>query len=780
MIGEIVSHYRIDAEIGRGGMGVVYLAEDTRLHCKRALKFLHATVTPDSPNHVRLVNEARALATLEHHNICPVQEIGEHNGQTFIVMSYLEGRTLKDRMAEGPVPLAEALEISRQISAGLAAAHAKGIVHRDVKPDNVMLTEANGETGGPLRAVLMDFGIAKSRDTTLVTRTGTVMGTAAYMSPEQAKGEPVEAASDVWAVGVMLYEMLAGKRPFQGDIEPALLYAIVNVDPEPLVGADQKIPESVERVIGKALAKDRVSRYADAADLLVDLDRAAAGEAVKGRRLERRRRGPIVVAATAVMGLAMVALFVWPGFLSTTDAISVLAVMPLEDRSGEANQAYFSEGIADELAAGLSKIGALTIISRNSALQAKELYDSNREIGAKLGVDALIEGSIQRVGDRVKVSVQLVATDDDRLLWSDSYTRDMKDILNLQSEIALAVSSALKTELTPGEQEDLARDREITPEAFKEILLGRHYTSMATAKSTLQAREHFERALAIEPDLALVHVELVSMFHLNQQMAGLSPSAVAEKVRFHTRRAQELDPESADTYAAMALVAWHYDWDLPAAGKYFLRARELDPNMSMMDYAQYLNIIGRHQDALTQALHAATVDPLDSFMQANLAWRYNLAGKPEEALAEYARLQERDPEFWVGYWGHGLVLIDQGDPEAAVESLQKAVMYSEDALPAKPNYAYSLILAGRQDEAEAILEDLEKQAEEGYVAPYYLGVLYAAFGRNDEAFAAFDRAIEERDWLMFWLFPKNDPNIRGLVSDPRWPELVKKVGFSVV
>ncbi|MEN8008213.1 MAG: serine/threonine-protein kinase, partial [Candidatus Krumholzibacteriota bacterium] len=219
MIGETISHYRIVSEIGRGGMGVVYLAEDTRLHCNRALKFLPITVTPDSPNHVRLVNEARALAALEHHNICPVQEIGEHNGQTFIVMSYLEGRTLKDRMDEGPIPLGEALEISRQISAGLAAAHAKGIVHRDVKPDNVMLTEANGETGGPLRAVLMDFGIAKNRDTTLVTRTGTIMGTAAYMSPEQARGEPVSAASDVWAVGVMLFEMLAGKRPFQGDIE---------------------------------------------------------------------------------------------------------------------------------------------------------------------------------------------------------------------------------------------------------------------------------------------------------------------------------------------------------------------------------------------------------------------------------------------------------------------------------------------------------------------------------------------------------------------------------
>ena len=285
MIGETIGHYRIDAEIGRGGMGVVYRAEDTSLHCHRALKFLPTTVTPDSPEHVRLVNEARALAALEHPNICPVQEIGEHEGQTFIVMSYLEGQTLKDRMAAGPIPQNEALEISRQILAALAAAHARGIVHRDVKPDNVMLLKGGDKTEGRTRVMLMDFGIAKKHDSTLVTRTGTVMGTAAYMSPEQANGEKVDAASDVWASGVILYEMLAGERPFQGDLEPAVMYAIVNTDPAPLTGPGKDVPEPVERVVGQALAKDRKKRYADAEAMLVDLDLAAEGLTVKGRRL---------------------------------------------------------------------------------------------------------------------------------------------------------------------------------------------------------------------------------------------------------------------------------------------------------------------------------------------------------------------------------------------------------------------------------------------------------------------------------------------------------------
>ncbi len=777
MIGKTISHYRITEKLGEGGMGEVFLAEDTHLHCNRALKFLPATVRKDSPSHTRLVNEARALAALEHPNICPVQEIGEHKGQTFIVMSYLEGCTLQDHIAEGPFSLNEALEIARQISSGLAAAHSKGIVHRDVKPENVMLIEEKDETRGQLRAVLMDFGIAKNRESTLATRTGTIMGTVAYMSPEQAQGIKVDAATDAWAVGVLLYEMLSGQRPFPGESEPALLYAIVNTDPEPLTGGSQEIPESVERVIGKALAKDRGNRYADAAELLVDLDRAVAGEAVKGRRLEKRRRGPMAGAAAAVIGFVLVALFVWPGFLTTTDAISVLAVMPLEDRSEEADQAYFSEGIADELAAGLSKISALTIISRNSASRARELYDSNREIGSVLGVDALIEGSIQRVGDRIKVSVQLVATKDDRLLWSDSYTRDMRDILNLQSEIALAISSALETELTPQEQETLSKEREIDPEAFEEFLLGRHFSGLATAKSSEQAIEHFKRALAIEPDFARAHLGLSGAYSLHQQMAGLPVSAVSDSVRSHASRALELEPDLANSHEALAVVAFYYDWDLPTAGVHFARARELDPKLGMMSYAQYLNIFGRHQDALREAQLAARQDPLNPFTQANLAARYNYAGKPEAALAEIARLNEREPNYWIGLWTLGDIHIMHGNPADAVEPYWKSVVNSGDALAVKPAYAYSLILAGRLEEATAILEELEKKDKEGYLAPYYLGLMYAAFGRTDEAFAAFDRAYEERDWLMFWISSHLDPITRELASDPRWPELLQRIGL---
>ncbi|MEN8008380.1 MAG: hypothetical protein ABFS42_15330, partial [Candidatus Krumholzibacteriota bacterium] len=541
----------------------------------------------------------------------------------------------------------------------------------------------------------------------------------------------------------------------------------------------QEVPESVERIIGKALAKDRGNRYADAAELLVDLDLVIAGEAVKGRRLEKRRRGPIAGAAAAVIGMILVALFVWPGFLVPSDAISVLAVMPLEDRSDDPDHAYFADGVADELAIGLQKIGALTIISRSSASHAREIFETNREIGDQLGVDALIEGSVQRDGDRVRVSVQLVATDNDRLLWSESYTRDLRDILNLQSEIALAVSSALETELTPGEEESLSRDRQIDPEAFEEYLLGKHFYNLATAEGTELALKHFDRALAIEPDWAMAHIKMADSYHLNQQMAGLPVSAVSEKIMRHERRAIELEPDSAISQDLLGSRAWNTDWDLPAAGEFFARAREIDPNMDMMGYAQYLNVVGRHQEALVQAKHAARVDPLNGFYQANLAARYHQAGQSEKALAEIARLHEREPDNWVSLWIQGSIYIDQGKPADAVEPLRRAVVHSGNALAVKPVYAYSLLLSGRQEEAAAILDTLETMAEEDYLQPFYLGLIYAAFGRNDEAFAAFDRAIEERDWLMFWISPPLTPTTRGLVSDPRWPELLGRIGLPV-
>lgn len=783
MIGQTISHYRITEKLGEGGMGVVYRAEDTHLHCSRALKFLPTTVTPDSPDHVRLVNEARALAALEHNNICPVQEIGEHNGQTFIVMSYLEGRTLKDRMAEGPIPLDEALEISRQIATGLGAAHAKGIIHRDVKPDNVMLIENGGDTQGGLRAVLMDFGIAKNIDTTLVTRTGTVMGTAAYMSPEQAQGEKVESASDVWAVGVLLYEMLTGIRPFKGDMEPALLYAIVNMDPQPLVGADQEVPESVERVIGKALAKDKANRYADAGELLVDIDRAIVGEEVKGRRLARRRRGPLVGAATILLGLILIALFVWPGFLQTGDTISALAVMPLEVRGGEADQTYFSEGIADELEAKLSKISALTLVSSNSAARARERYGTNREIGAELGVNALVEGSIQLVEDRIKVSVQLVGTQDDRLLWSDSYTRDMRDILNLQSEIALAISSALEAELTAGEQEELAHDRQVDPQAHEAYLIGKSFVDRWSRESVEKGIGYLEKALEIDSDYAEAHAALATAHMYSVVVGGGWRAApeVVDEARAAANRALELDESLAEAHTALGVVSMIFDWDFERGEQELRRAIELNPSFAdaRTFYAALLRRLGG--DFLGEAIHqlelAIQTDPLDPFYRVHMIWSYLELGDTAAVNEEYRQLLDLNPEPILeaqGVLAESFIAWGEGRLEDTETGFDHCVELTERRHPDMLTFLGLFYEStDRHQEAMGILNELTTLAEERYVSPALFAEIHAEMGDIDQAFAFLEQAYELRCGYLFHLtesFPK-------LRSDPRWDDLVERVGL---
>jgi len=783
MIGQTISHYRITEKLGEGGMGVVYHAEDTHLHCSRALKFLPTTVTPDSPEHVRLVNEARALAALEHNNICPVQEIGEHSGQTFIVMSYLEGRTLKDRMAEGPIPLDEALEISRQISAGLAAAHAKGIVHRDVKPDNVMLIEAGGDTQGGLRAVLMDFGIAKNIDTTLITRTGTVMGTAAYMSPEQARGEKVESASDVWAVGVILYEMLAGKRPFQGDVEPALLYAIVNMDPEPLVGVDQEIPESVERVIGKALAKNRGNRYADAGELLADLDRAIVGEEVKGRRLARRRRGPMVGAATTLLGLALIALFIWPGLLQTGDTFSALAVMPLEVHGGEADQTYFSEGIADELEAKLSKISALTLVSSNSAARARDRYETNREIGEELGVNALVEGSIQVVEDRIKVSVQLVGTEDDRLLWSESYTRDMRDILNLQSEIALAISSALEAELTSGEQEDLTRGRQVDPEAHEAYLIGKSFVDRWSRESVEKGIGYIEKALEIDSDYAEAHAALATAHMYSVVVGGGWRAApeVVDEARAAANRALELDESLAEAHTALGVVSMIFDWDFERGERELRRAIELNPGFAdaRTFYAALLRRLGGDnlREAIRQLELAIQSDPLDPFYRVHMIWAHLEAGDVATVHEEYRQLLDLNPEPVLeaqGVLAESFIAVGEGRLDDAEAGFERCVELTKRRHPDMLTFLGLFYeQTGRHQEAVGILNELTALSKDRYVSPTLFAELQAAMGQVEEAFASLERAYELRCGYMVYLAASCPP----LHSDPRWDDLVKRVGL---
>ncbi|MBU2502582.1 protein kinase [bacterium] len=768
MIGRIVAQYEILKEIGRGGMGVVYLAKDMHLQCQRALKFLSPHLAEHPRDLSRLIAEARSLAALEHPNICPVHEIGDCDGLPFIVMSFLEGQTLKELLEEGPLPLDCALDIAEQVAAGLGAAHLKGFIHRDIKPENIMLTRNDDISCRGPRVILMDFGITLPPDSTQLTLPGRVLGTIAYMSPEQIRGEDVDPRADIWSLGVVLYEMATGHRPFGGDHPAAILNGILNGTP------DFKGIESpgLQNIIRKALKKNRVERYAEVSELFADLNRVRTGSKIKVKRQASRRR----LITGGILLLAILGSLIGSRFIPTGERMpTALAVMPLEDRSQAEDPFRFSEGVADELVRSLSKIGSLTVISARSAAEARKVFGSNREISRHLGVDCLVEGSVQRIGNRTRVSLQLVDCDNDRLIWSETFIREISDIFALENEIALAVAAALEAQLTVQEKEKLQANPVVVPAAFEAYLLGRQHLGRTTALDLEQGIAEFERAIALDPEFAEPHTGIASALVLLRQMKSLPPDSVYAEIKHHLHRALELDPDLAEGYEGLANAAIYFDLDLKAAGTLFAKARTMDPNRGMMGYAQYLNSMGRHEEALHEALRAVARDPLDPFLRGNLAARYHYAGRDEEAISVLDDLVSREPDFWLSYWVRSFIQFGEGDFKGAARSLERAAAL-DSSFVVLPDLAFAYLNSGRHEAAMAIDERFRRLAEEGYVPPIYLGVLHAAFRRYDEAFASLELALDERDMYLPWI-QLGFPALRNLAGDPRWNELVTRIGL---
>ncbi len=475
MIGKTISHYKILEKLGEGGMGVVYKAKHLKLDSFVALKFLPPQLVTQKAAKKRFIHEAKAASSLEHPNICAVHDIDETpDGRMFIVMPYYEGETLQEKVERGPLEFDEAIHIASQVASGLARAHEKGIVHRDVKSANILIAN-----DGHVR--ILDFGLAKLAKQTRLTKTGTTVGTVMYMSPEQAKGDDVDRRSDIWSLGVMLYEMLTGHLPFRGEIEQAVIYSILNEEPEPITTARREVPLQLEALVEKALAKTPEKRYQQMEELLADLEiqreELALGikprRFIKLRRLRRKRwfrYGAMVSVFVILMATGM------QFFGGRNMAIHSIAVLPLENLSGDPEQEYFADGMTDALIADLAQIGALRVISRTSVMQYKGgVRKPLPEIARELNVDAIIEGSVFREGDRVRITAQLIHAQTDRHLWADSYVREFVDILTLHSEVARAIAREVKARVTPEEETRLARTRPVDPEAYELYLRGRAF-----------------------------------------------------------------------------------------------------------------------------------------------------------------------------------------------------------------------------------------------------------------------------------------------------------------
>jgi eukaryotic-like serine/threonine-protein kinase len=748
MVGQIVSHYRLLEKLGGGGMGEVYLAEDTLLGRRVAVKFLAADRLTDERARKRLLLEAQTAAALDHPNICAVFEIGCEDDRDFIVMQYIDGEQLSSLRMRKTLELREVLAIAAQVAAALEEAHSHGIIHRDVKPENIMV-------GARDLAKLLDFGLAKVQDEgpldeaartrSQQTSPGAVLGTVPYMSPEQVRGEPLDARTDIFSMGAVLYEMITGKRPFEEQSRAETLSAILTKSAPPLARYLGEVPRELERIVSRALAKDRERRYQTVKDFRIDLESLR-------EELES--------------GAA-------PGVLAPSKP--AIAVLPFTDMSPQKDQEYFCDGIAEEVINALAQIDGLRVVCRSSAFRFAADRDV-REVGAKLNVTAVLEGSVRRAGDTLRIMVQLVNVADGFHLWSGRYDREMKDIFDVQDEIARAIVGALKITLVGTQQDQLVRRYTQNMDAYNHYLKGVYYWNKRVPDAVKMALDHFEQALAVDPAYAPAYAGLAGCYIVPGYYGSASPKTVMPLGKAAAMKALALDDSLAEAYATLGMVTAIYEFDWPKAEEYFRAALKRNPGYSTARswYALFnLAPLGRLEEALREAKHAEELDPLGASVNAVVALILFYQGNYDAARTQLGRVLELDPNFPVAHYYLGKAWWAEGRPDAAIESLQKARTLLGDSAAVTGTLASCYGSMGRGAEARDLLDRLREAAAGRYVPSHGIAEAYIGLGEKERALEWLEKAYDERDPRLIWL--KLDPIFKPLRSHPRFASLRKKM-----
>jgi serine/threonine-protein kinase len=814
-----LAHYRILSKLGSGGMGEVYLAEDTLLGRLVALKILPPEFAQQTDRMNRFVREAKSASALNHPNIITIHEIGADGDAHFIASEYIEGETLHSLLRHEPPTLKSSLEIAIQIASALDAAHRAGIVHRDIKPENVIM-----RPDGLVK--ILDFGIAKLSELHAIrgesseevatalksegTSPGMIIGTAHYMSPEQARGKTVDARSDIFSFGIVFYELLSGKRPFDGENAPDVMGAVLHKEPVPIIQLMPDLPPEIERIVNKTLRKDREQRYQTAKDLLIDLK--DANQELDFQNKKERTAAPQIPVATAVTStdtkpptssaefitqevkkhklslvlgsvilLGLLALGAWFFVFRTstnTGPIDSIAVLPFQNKGSDADTEYLSDGLAESLIYRLSQLPNLKVSPTSSVMRYKGKDTDITQIARELEVDAIMSGRVSERGEDLTISVELVDARTRKLIWAEQYDRKMSDLLATQREIATTITQKLQLKLAGTDAKGITKRYTDSNEAYQLYLRGRYSFAKRTKDETLRAIEYFRQAINLDPKFALAYARLAETYASMPAYPYLSPKEAFPQAKAAAQKALELDPTLAEAHTFLAYSLVIYDWNWTEAEHSFKRAIELDPNNSAAHfrYGQvYLATTGHVDEAVSEIKRGLELEPLDINMGVTLAWIYFAAGRYDEALDQAKKTHDLEPNHPLGSWMLSQAYIYKG-------MYGEAISLNEHWLHDDPTNQFALrdagiayAKAGRRDKAEEMIGKFRELAKTQYVPACRIAGIYVALDDKDKAFAELDNAFEARDWELHRL--NADPYWSSIRNEPRFKEMLKRLNL---